>query len=49
MTNAHFLRLGLPPAVCDALVNPGFYDPFDAARDITLDNPAYRRASGCAG
>lgn len=40
--NAHFFKLGLPEAVCRDLVNPGFVDPFDPVRDITLDNPAYR-------
>jgi hypothetical protein len=45
MKNAHFLRLGLPPDVCGALVNPGFFDPFDPDSDITLDNPAYRWAA----
>ena len=49
MVNAHFLRLGLPADVCKALVNPGFFDPFDPARDITLDNPAYRRAPASIG
>ena len=42
MVNPHFLHLGLPRDVCAALVNPGFFDPFDPAADITLDNPAYR-------
>ncbi|KAI8476050.1 MAG: hypothetical protein J3K34DRAFT_402783 [Monoraphidium minutum] len=42
LVNAHFLALGLPRDVCRALVNPGFFDPFDPERDITLDNPAYR-------
>jgi hypothetical protein len=46
VTNRHFQRLGLPPAVCDALVNPGFHDPFDVDADITLDNPAYRWGPG---
>jgi hypothetical protein len=40
--NEHFAALGLPRDVCAALVNPGFDDPFDAKKDITLDNPAYR-------
>lgn len=44
MVNTHFLKLGLPVDVCSALVNPGFFDPFDAAVDITLDNPTYRHA-----
>ena len=28
--------------MCRDLANPGFEDPFDPVRDITLDNPAYR-------
>lgn len=40
--NTHLQRLGLPDTVCAAAVNPGFADPFDAARDFTLDHPSYR-------
>lgn len=40
--NKYLLQLGLPQQVAEAAVNPGFFDPFDAAKDITLDNPAYR-------
>lgn len=40
--NKYLLKLGLPPTVAAAAVNPGFFDPFDAVTDITLDNPKYR-------
>lgn len=40
--NSYLRRCGLPMAVCQAAVNPGFSDPFDPCRDITLDNPKYR-------
>ncbi len=42
LVNATLLKLGLPLEVCQAVVNPGFSDPFDVSKDITLDNPAYR-------
>ena len=35
-------KYGLPREVCERLLNPGFYDPFDVDVDVTLDNPAYR-------
>ncbi|KAG1678403.1 hypothetical protein FOA52_015170 [Chlamydomonas sp. UWO 241] len=35
-------RAGMAPDVCKRLLNPGFKDPFDAKRDITLDHPDYR-------
>eukprot|EP00955_Chlamydomonas_euryale_P098289 365131-Chlamydomonas_euryale.AAC.2 len=34
--------MGLPEGVCRRLVNPGFTDPFDAKKDVTLDMPALR-------
>lgn len=40
--NHHLLKLGLPPAVAQAAVNPGFLDPYDVINDVTLDNPKYR-------
>lgn len=40
--NKYLLQLGLPRQVAAAAVNPGFFDPFDVSKDITLDNPAYR-------
>jgi hypothetical protein len=38
--NKHLLRLGLPPEVAAAAVNPGFVDPFDVETE-TLNNPKY--------
>ena len=43
--NCYFLRLGLPEDVCRAVANPGFFDPFDVSKDITLDHPTYRWAA----
>jgi hypothetical protein len=40
--NKTLLTFGLPRKVCERLVNPGFYDPFDVDVDVTLDNPLYR-------
>lgn len=40
--NKYLVKLGLPAAVAEAAVNPGFIDPFDVIRDATLDNPKYR-------
>uniref|UniRef100_A0A383VN26 Endonuclease/exonuclease/phosphatase domain-containing protein n=1 Tax=Tetradesmus obliquus TaxID=3088 RepID=A0A383VN26_TETOB len=40
--NSYLLQAGLPQQVAEAAVNPGFFDPFDVNKDVTLDNPAYR-------
>ncbi|KAK3248710.1 hypothetical protein CYMTET_41833 [Cymbomonas tetramitiformis] len=40
--NPHLLKWGLPKEVARDAVNPHFSDPFDARRDMTLDNPKYR-------
>ncbi|WIA35111.1 hypothetical protein OEZ86_003596 [Tetradesmus obliquus] len=40
--NSYLLQARLPQQVAEAAVNPGFFDPFDVNKDVTLDNPAYR-------
>ena len=45
--NRTLMRWGLDERTASELVNPGFHDPFDVRRDITLDNPKYR-ALGCS-
>ncbi|KAI9178835.1 hypothetical protein H9P43_005497 [Blastocladiella emersonii ATCC 22665] len=36
--NPALLSLNLPPAVVEAARNPGFHEPWDAVRDVTLQN-----------
>lgn len=37
--NRRLLFWGLDPSYCRHLINPGFYDPFDTNKDITLQEP----------
>lgn len=40
--NAWLARQGVEPATCGAITNPGFSDPWDPRRDITVDLIKYR-------
>eukprot|EP00884_Botryococcus_braunii_P013625 jgi/Botrbrau1/22263/Bobra.0138s0025.1 len=40
--NQRLLKLGLDEAVCNDILNPGFKDPFDPVKTVTLDHPGFR-------
>ncbi|CAG9467750.1 unnamed protein product [Pedinophyceae sp. YPF-701] len=37
--NEQLYKWGVPADVCRQILNPGFVDPFDPVKDITLDHP----------
>lgn len=40
--NSKLLKWGVDPALCEEATNPGFVDPWDVEKDVTLEHPAFK-------